>query len=100
VILGIRPPNRVDLVEEQRRPISVDLAENDGLGGRDHLPRTRDEQLEDVEEPALAAPPRRGRDRKIGARLEGGEGVRMDDPKRDGDGLGRLHGNETGDEAG
>jgi hypothetical protein len=43
----------VRLVEEQRRAVGVDLAEDNRLGGRDHLPRIGGEQLDDFEQACL-----------------------------------------------
>jgi hypothetical protein len=98
VLARLRAEDRVRLVEEERGLVGLDLAEDDGLRGRDRPPRPRHEEFEHVEQPRLATPLLGRRDGEVRSLLEGVEDVRVNDPERDSGRLRVRHDHEAADE--
>jgi hypothetical protein len=84
---GLGCEDRVDFVEQECRRSGVDGAVDDGLRRCDGRPGARHGQLEQLEEPGLAALSDRRRHGQVGGLLDPFDEVRVNDPERDGEPL-------------
>src|SRR5689334_16842785 len=72
----------VDLIEQQRRAVGLDLAIEDGWGGERDLPTAMTKQVKNVERARLTTTLFGRLQQQVGCRYRGGiEGVSVENPK-------------------
>ena len=98
VVALAAPENRVDLVEQQRRMVGLDLAVQDRFARRNDPPRSRDDELEHRQQPAFAGTLLRARHREVGRHVERVVRVGVQRPQHDRDRLGVAEHDEPAQE--